>query len=93
MLYNTQVYWLLDSPLSAILKNIMFRKLDLFPSSGKRAGNTYSVGSVIKRYRSHKASDSGLLFLTDLRECLPFLHLSPLLPASYPMGTGGSFSG
>jgi hypothetical protein len=31
-----------------MLKDTMFQKLDLFPSSGKRVGDTYCVGSVRK---------------------------------------------
>jgi hypothetical protein len=30
------------------LKNTMFRKVDLFPSSGKKVGDTHSVGSLIQ---------------------------------------------
>jgi hypothetical protein len=44
---NTQDYcafWLCLS--SGILKNTAFRKLDLFPSSGERVRDSYSVGSV-----------------------------------------------
>jgi hypothetical protein len=45
-------YWVFGlCPSSGILKkqkNPTFRKLDVFPSSGKGAGDTYSVGPVRK---------------------------------------------
>jgi hypothetical protein len=41
---DTGNYWVLD--ISDTLKNTTFRKLDLFPSSGERAGNIYCVGYV-----------------------------------------------
>jgi hypothetical protein len=46
MVYNTQNYWVFGLyPSSGILENTMFRKLDLFPSSGEGGGeDTYSVG-------------------------------------------------
>jgi hypothetical protein len=51
MAYNTWDYWVFGiCPSSSIpkhtKKNTMFRKLDLFPSSGEGVGDTYSVGSV-----------------------------------------------
>jgi hypothetical protein len=42
MVYNTQNYWVFGLfASSGMLENTTFRKLDLFPSSGK---HTYSVG-------------------------------------------------
>jgi hypothetical protein len=47
--YNTQDNWVFGLfPSSGILKNAVFLKLDLFPSSGEEVGDTYSVGSLIK---------------------------------------------
>jgi hypothetical protein len=41
MVYNTRDFWVFGlGPSSAILKNTTFRKLDLFPSSGKGVGDT-----------------------------------------------------
>jgi hypothetical protein len=41
MVYNTQGYWVSGFfPSSGILENTMFRKLDLFPSSGEGGGKT-----------------------------------------------------
>jgi hypothetical protein len=34
-------------PLSDILKKTKYQKLDLFPSSGKRVGGTYSVDQPV----------------------------------------------
>jgi hypothetical protein len=49
MVYNTQDYWISGlHPSPSILKNTMFWKMDLYPSSGERVGHTYSVGSVRK---------------------------------------------
>jgi hypothetical protein len=49
MVYNIRDCWVFGScPSSGILKNTMFRKLDLFPFSGVGVGGTYSVGSVRK---------------------------------------------
>jgi hypothetical protein len=46
---KTWDYWFLGlRPLAGTLKNTLFRKLDLFPSSGEGVGATYSVGSVRK---------------------------------------------
>jgi hypothetical protein len=44
---NPQNYWVFGLfPSSGILENTMFRKLDLFPSSGEGGGeDTYSAGS------------------------------------------------
>jgi hypothetical protein len=46
MVYNTQVYWVFELCLSSgVLKTqegTTFRKLNLFPSSGVGAGDTYS---------------------------------------------------
>jgi hypothetical protein len=42
MLYNTQNYWVFGLfPLSGILENTTFRKLDLFPSSGEGGGKRH----------------------------------------------------
>jgi hypothetical protein len=49
MVYTTWDYWVPGlSPSSGILKNTMFRKLDLFPSSGEGMQDTCSVGSARK---------------------------------------------
>jgi hypothetical protein len=49
MVYETRDYWVVGlCPLSGILKNTTFRKLDLFPSSIEGVGESYSVGSVRK---------------------------------------------
>jgi hypothetical protein len=49
MMYNTWDYWVFAlCPSSGILQNTMFRKLDLFPSSGEGVGDTYFDGSVRK---------------------------------------------
>jgi hypothetical protein len=48
MVYNTQDYWFFQfCSSSGILRNITFRKQDLF-SSSEGVGDTYSVGSVRK---------------------------------------------
>jgi hypothetical protein len=54
MVYNTQNYWDLGLfPLSGILENTTFRKLDLFPSSDEVGReDTYSVGPLRKWLRS-----------------------------------------
>jgi hypothetical protein len=46
MMYNTQNYWVFGLfPMSDILENTTFRKLDLFSSSGEGGGeNTNSFG-------------------------------------------------
>jgi hypothetical protein len=47
MVYNMQDYWIFGlSPLSGILKNITFQKVDLFPSPNGGGVHTYSVGSL-----------------------------------------------
>jgi hypothetical protein len=52
MVYDVQDYWVFGlCPSSGILKtlkNTMFRKLDLFLSSGEGTGDNYSVGPVRK---------------------------------------------
>jgi hypothetical protein len=52
MINLIQDYWVFGlCPSSGILKkqkNTTFRKLDLFPSSGEGAGDTYSVGPIRK---------------------------------------------
>jgi hypothetical protein len=50
MVYNTQNYWVFGLfPLSGILENMTFQKLDLFLSSGEGGGeDTYSVGPLRK---------------------------------------------
>jgi hypothetical protein len=48
MVYSIRHYWVLDWPLSGILKNKMFGILDLILSLGERMGDIYSVGSVRK---------------------------------------------
>jgi hypothetical protein len=50
MVYDIQDYWVLVFVHRPVLKkqNTTFRKLDLFPSSGEGAGDTYSVGPVRK---------------------------------------------
>jgi hypothetical protein len=51
LLENTVLrdYWLHGMcPSSSIQKNTMFRELHLFPSSGERLGDTYSVGCIRK---------------------------------------------
>jgi hypothetical protein len=50
MVYNTQNYWGFELfPLSGILENTTFRKLDLFLSSGEgRREDSYSVGPLRK---------------------------------------------
>jgi hypothetical protein len=51
MVYNTQNYWVVGlCPSSGIVetRNITFRKLDLFPSSGEGGEDTYSLGSFKK---------------------------------------------
>jgi hypothetical protein len=54
MVYNTQDCWVFGlGPTVGVLKNLMFRKLDLFPSSGEGVGDTYSVGSVKKTNSNH----------------------------------------
>jgi hypothetical protein len=46
-------YWVFGlHPLSSILKNATFWKLNLFLSSGKGMGGTYSVGSARKEITS-----------------------------------------
>jgi hypothetical protein len=48
---NKENYWVFGLfPSSGILENTMFRKLDLFPSSGEGGGeDSYSVGALRKR--------------------------------------------
>jgi hypothetical protein len=48
MVYSSRNYWVFAlCPSSDIIKNIRFRKLDLFPSSDEgEGGDTYSVGPV-----------------------------------------------
>jgi hypothetical protein len=52
MVYNIQNYWVFGlCPSSGILEteNTAFRKMELFPSSGKRGDeDTYSAGSLGK---------------------------------------------
>jgi hypothetical protein len=49
MVYNTRDYWTFGlCPSFVILINTTIRKLDLFPSSGEKVGDTYSVGFVGK---------------------------------------------
>jgi hypothetical protein len=50
MVYNTQNYWVWGLlPSYGILENTMFRKLDLFPSSGEGGGeDIYSIGPLRK---------------------------------------------
>jgi hypothetical protein len=48
-MYNTRGCWDFGLYLSSgILKNTAFQKLDLFPSSDEREGDSYSVGSSKK---------------------------------------------
>jgi hypothetical protein len=49
MVYNTRNYWVLDFALRPVfsLENIIFRKLDLFPSSGEEETPTL-LGSLEK---------------------------------------------
>jgi hypothetical protein len=50
IMFNTQDYWVFGlCPSSGILKS-KFWKLDLFPSSGERVGDTYFVGSIRKSH-------------------------------------------
>jgi hypothetical protein len=55
MVHNTQNYWVFGFfPSSGILENMMFRKLDLFPSSGEGGGeDTYSVGPLERPNLNH----------------------------------------
>jgi hypothetical protein len=50
MVNNTRNFWVSGLyPSSGVWRNTSFRKLDLFPSSGKRGEeDTYSVGSLRK---------------------------------------------
>jgi hypothetical protein len=49
MVYNTRDCWVFGfCPSSGMLKNITFRKLDLFLSSGEGVEDTYSVLTVRK---------------------------------------------
>jgi hypothetical protein len=65
MVYNTLIFRVFGLyPLSDVLRDTVFRKLDLFPSSGEGLRDTYSVGSL----RVNWTSDLGQLFLMDQRE-------------------------
>jgi hypothetical protein len=61
MVYNTQNYWVFGLfPLSCILENTTFRKLDLFPSSGEGGGeDTYSVGPLRKSQSLSLSTEDG----------------------------------
>jgi hypothetical protein len=70
MVYSDWGYWVFGlCPFSDNLNNTMFRKLDLFPSSGERVGENYFVGSVVK-------SELQSLILRRIR-CVPGSNLDP----------------
>jgi hypothetical protein len=48
MVYSILDYWVLDWPLSDILKNTVFQILDVFLSLGDGVGDIYFVGSIRK---------------------------------------------
>jgi hypothetical protein len=59
--YDTQNYWVSGlCPLSGIvtLKNVMFQKLDLFPSSGEEKGTPTLLGLLERADHNHWTTQS-----------------------------------
>jgi hypothetical protein len=66
----SQEYWVFElNPSSSILKNTIFWKLDLIPSSVEKVGDTHFAGSV------RRGQSESLDKLTQQGRCLPPRHL------------------